>query len=61
MCDQLVESGVARNGSEMAQQCRADALSLVFVENCKTDFGLARLDDNITPTANDGWTAILLD
>jgi hypothetical protein len=45
----------------MAQQRRADSLSLVFVENYKTDFGLARFHDNITPTANDGWTAILLD
>lgn len=61
MCDQLAESALARNGGEMAQECRAEALSLVFVENCKTDFGLTRLHHNITPTANDGWPAILLD
>src|SRR5690349_3849092 len=51
--DQFSKSGAAGDGGEMAEQRRSDALPLVLVYNGERHLGRPRLDDDVTPTAND--------
>ena len=51
--DQFREPGVPRDRNEMAQQCGADGLSLVLIDNSKREFGLSGLHDDIAPAADD--------
>ena len=51
--NQFFEPGVAGKRSEMAHQCSADALSLVFVDHSECHLGCPGAHDDITPAAND--------
>ena len=54
LCDQFLVPGTAGNRGKMVQQCRADTLPLVLVDDGESHLGLPRLDDNVT-SATDNY------
>jgi hypothetical protein len=55
--DQFLDPGVACEQREVAQQRRADTLSLIFVNDSKSQLGRARPDDDVAATADDDASA----
>ena len=57
--NQFFEPGVAGKRSEMAHQCSADTLSLVFVDHSECHLGCPGAHDDITAAANDCTAATI--
>src|SRR5262245_16841623 len=56
--DQFFKSGCTGNLSEVMHQNRTESLSLVLIEHGECDFGLARLNDDISPAADNHGLAV---
>jgi hypothetical protein len=55
--NELLDPGIAGEQREMAHQSRADAVSLVFVNDRKSQLGCSLSDDDIAATADDDASA----
>ena len=55
LCDHFLEPGISGDRGEMVQQCRANSLPLVLVDNGESHLGLLRLNDDVTSAADNHW------
>ena len=55
--NEFLEPGAVGKRDEMTEECAADALSLIVVDDGKRDFGYSRLNDDIASAANDDGLA----
>ena len=59
--DQLTQSGRLCNGAEMAHQDRAEALTLIGIDDRESDFGFSRLDHNESCATDDATLSVFID
>jgi hypothetical protein len=55
LCDEFPKARTTGDRSNVVHQRRADTLSLVLVNDSESHLSLPRVDDDITPAADDHW------
>jgi len=55
LCDEFPKARTMGNCSKMVHQHRTDTLSLVLVNDSESHLSLPRLDDDVTPAADNHW------
>ena len=55
LSDEFPKARTTGNRSKVMHQRRADTLSLVLVDDSESHLSLPRLDDDVTPAADDHW------